>query len=59
MLVLSRCLADIAHILRFDLDGIVIPLARELVLNKKAILIDVINPRLRTMVMPTTIAEHE
>ena len=51
-------LVDIAHILRFDLDGIVIPLARELVQNKKAILIDVINTRLRTIVMPTTIEEH-
>jgi len=44
--------------LRFDLDGIVIPLARELVQNKKAILIDVINTRLRTIVIPTTVAEH-
>jgi hypothetical protein len=51
-------LVDIAHILRFDLEGIVIPLARELVQNKKAILVDVLNTRLRTVVMPTTIAEH-
>lgn len=51
-------LADIAHSLRFDLDGIVIPLARELVQNKKAILIDTINSRLRTIVMPSTIVEH-
>jgi hypothetical protein len=51
-------LAEIAHILRFDLDGIVIPLARELVQNKQAVLIDVITYRLRTILMPTTIAEH-
>lgn len=44
--------------LRFDLEAIVIPLARELVQNKKAILIDVVNTRLRTAVMPTTIMEH-
>jgi hypothetical protein len=56
---LTQRLADIAHILRFDLDGIVIPLARELIQNKKAILIDVINTRLRTIVLPTTITEHE
>ncbi len=51
-------LVDIAHILRCDLDGIVIPLARELVQSKRATLIDVINTRLRTVVMPTTIEEH-
>jgi hypothetical protein len=51
-------LANIAHLLRFDLEGIVIPLARELVQNKKAILIDPINNRLRTIVMPTTLAEQ-
>jgi len=38
------------------LEGIVIPLARELVQNKKAILIDPINNRLRTIVMPTSLA---
>ncbi|ORY33121.1 nitrogen permease regulator of amino acid transport activity 3-domain-containing protein [Naematelia encephala] len=54
----TKPLADIAHNLRFDLEAIVIPLARELVQNKKAILIDIINPRLRTIVMPTTIVEH-
>ncbi|WVQ81127.1 hypothetical protein IAT38_003249 [Cryptococcus sp. DSM 104549] len=54
----TKTLSDIAHLLRFDLEGIVIPLARELVQNKRAILIDVINPRLRTVVMPTTIDEH-
>jgi hypothetical protein len=51
-------LANIAHVLRYDLEAIVIPLARELVQNKKAILIDPINSRLRSIVMPTTIAEH-
>lgn len=51
-------LAEIAHVLRFDLDGILIPLARELVQNKQAVLIDVVTYRLRTIVMPTTIAEH-
>jgi len=53
---LSYSLANIAHLLRFDLEGIVIPLARELVQNKKAILIDPINNRLRTIVMPTSLA---
>jgi len=52
-------LVELAHILRFDLEGIIIPLARELLQNKKAILIDVVNNRLRTLVMPTTIAEHK
>ena len=51
-------LVEIAHILRYDLEGIIIPLARDLVLNKKAILIDVVTTRLRTTVMPTTISEH-
>jgi hypothetical protein len=51
-------LANIAHVLRYDLEGIVIPLARELVQNKKAILIDPINSRLRTIVMPTSIVDH-
>lgn len=51
-------LAEIAHVLRFDLDGILIPLARELVQNKQAVPIDVVTYRLRTIVMPTTIAEH-
>jgi hypothetical protein len=51
-------LANIAHVLRYDLEGIVIPLARELVQNKKAILIDLINSRLRTIVMPTSIVDH-
>jgi hypothetical protein len=51
-------LAEIAHVLRFDLDGILIPLARELVQNKQAVLIDVVTYRLRTIVMLTTIAEH-
>ncbi|WWC91075.1 uncharacterized protein L201_006016 [Kwoniella dendrophila CBS 6074] len=54
----TKPLVDIAHLLRFDLDAIVIPLARELVENKKAILVDVINTRLRTIVMPTTIDDH-
>ncbi|WWD21225.1 hypothetical protein CI109_105709 [Kwoniella shandongensis] len=54
----TRPLVEIAHALRYDLDGIIIPLARELVQNKRAILIDVINTRLRTVVMPTTIDEH-
>jgi hypothetical protein len=57
-LALTIRLYEIAHVLRYDLEGIVIPLARELVANKKAILIDVVNTRLRTVVMPTTIAEH-
>lgn len=57
-LTLGFRLVDIAHILRYDLDGIVIPLARELVQKKRAILVDIINPRLRTIVMPTTIVEH-
>lgn len=51
-------LYEIAHLLRYDLEGVVIPLARDLVQSKKAILIDVVNPRLRTVVMPTTIDEH-
>ncbi|WVW79498.1 hypothetical protein I302_101467 [Kwoniella bestiolae CBS 10118] len=54
----TKPLVDIAHLLRFDLEAIVIPLARELVENKKAILVDVINTRLRTIVMPTTVDEH-
>ncbi|WWC63900.1 uncharacterized protein I303_106505 [Kwoniella dejecticola CBS 10117] len=54
----TKPLVDIAHSLRFDLEAIVIPLARELVENKKAILVDVINTRLRSIVMPTTIDEH-
>ncbi|WRT69197.1 uncharacterized protein IL334_006181 [Kwoniella shivajii] len=54
----TKPLVEIAHALRFDLDAIVIPLARELVENKKAILVDVINTRLRTIVMPTTVDEH-
>ena len=58
LLVADGSLKQIAHALRYDLEGIVIPLARELVTNKKAILIDVITTRLRTIVMPTTIAEH-
>ncbi|KAL1407680.1 Nitrogen permease regulator 3 [Vanrija albida] len=55
----SKPLHEIAHSLRFDLDGIVIPLARELVQNKRAILIDVINIRLRTILMPTSVSDHE
>ncbi|KAK8844116.1 hypothetical protein IAR55_006910 [Kwoniella newhampshirensis] len=54
----TKPLFEIAHALRYDLEGIVIPLARELVQNRRAILIDVINTRLRTVVMPTTIDEH-
>ncbi|KAK4688354.1 nitrogen permease regulator 3, partial [Tremellales sp. Uapishka_1] len=54
----SKPLADIAHLLRFDLEGVVLPLARQLVESKRAILIDVINSRLRGVVMPTTIKEH-
>ncbi|WVR08929.1 hypothetical protein IAU60_005988 [Kwoniella sp. DSM 27419] len=54
----TKPLAEIAHLLRFDLEAVVIPLARELVENKKAILVDVINTRLRTIVMPTTVDEH-
>jgi hypothetical protein len=56
--LLTRRLIDIARSLRYDLEGIVIPLARDLVLAKKAILINPIQARLRTIVMPTTIAEH-
>ncbi|ORX39153.1 nitrogen permease regulator of amino acid transport activity 3-domain-containing protein [Kockovaella imperatae] len=54
----SKRLLEIAHQLRYHLEGIVIPLARELVQNKKAILVDVMNTRLRTVVMPTTLADH-
>ncbi|WVQ93083.1 hypothetical protein IAU59_000147 [Kwoniella sp. CBS 9459] len=54
----TKPLAEIAHLLRFDLEAVVIPLARELVENKKAILVGVINLRLRTIVMPTTVDEH-
>ncbi|KIR71983.1 hypothetical protein I310_04033 [Cryptococcus deuterogattii CA1014] len=54
----TKPLYEIAHLLRYDLDGVVIPLARDLVQSKRAILIDVVNPRLRTVVMPTTIDEH-
>ncbi|WVF65410.1 hypothetical protein IAT40_000137 [Kwoniella sp. CBS 6097] len=54
----TKPLAEIAHLLRFDLEAVVIPLARELVENKKAILVDVINTKLRTVVMPTTVDEH-
>ncbi|TYJ54856.1 hypothetical protein B9479_004447 [Cryptococcus floricola] len=54
----TKPLYEIAHLLRYDLEGIVIPLARDLVQNKRAMLIDVVNPRLRTVVMPTTIDEH-
>jgi hypothetical protein len=57
-LMFNVSLAEIAHVLRFDLDGILIPLARELVQNKQAVPIDVVTYRLRTIVMPTTIAEH-
>jgi hypothetical protein len=51
---LMRRLADIAHSLRYDLEGIAIPLAKLLVQNKYAIPINVVNHRLRTLVMPTT-----
>ncbi|EIW66106.1 hypothetical protein TREMEDRAFT_35553 [Tremella mesenterica DSM 1558] len=54
----TKPLADIAHILRCDLDAIVVPLARELVQNKKAVLIDVVNIHLRSIVIPTSIQEH-
>jgi len=54
----TKRLSEIAHELRYDLEGIVIPLARELVANKKAILINPMTSRLRVVVMPTTIVEH-
>ncbi|KAL7421353.1 Nitrogen permease regulator 3 [Cryptotrichosporon argae] len=54
----TKPLAEIAHVLRFDLEGIVIPLARDLVQARRAILIDVVNTRLRTMVAPTPIDTH-
>ena len=58
-LLLTSSLADIAHLLRFDFDAVVAPLARELVQNKKAILVDVVNTRLRTIILPTSIQLHE
>lgn len=55
---ITKPLHEIAHTLRYDLEGIVIPLARELVQSKRAILIDVVNVRLRTILMPTSITDH-
>lgn len=44
--------------LRYDLEGIVFPLVRELVQNRRAILVDVVNVRLRTILAPTSVSEH-
>ncbi|GMK55302.1 hypothetical protein CspeluHIS016_0203580 [Cutaneotrichosporon spelunceum] len=54
----SKPLHEIAHLMRCDLEGVVIPLARELVQNKRAVFIDVVNIRLRTILMPTSIENH-
>lgn len=54
----SKPLHEIAHMMRCDLEGVVIPLARELVQNKRAVFIDVVNIRLRTILMPATIVDH-
>ncbi|WVN88013.1 uncharacterized protein L203_103211 [Cryptococcus depauperatus CBS 7841] len=54
----TKPLYEIAHLIRYDLEGVVIPLARELVQDKRAILIDVVNTRLRTVVMATTADQH-
>lgn len=54
----SKPLHEIAHLMRCDLEGVVIPLARELVQNKRAVFIDVVNIRLRTILMPATIVDH-
>ena len=51
-------LVDIAHHLRYDLEGIAIPLAKLLVQNRIAIPIGVLNPRLRITVMPATHPKH-
>jgi len=55
---ITKPLHEIAHMLRYDLDGIVIPLARELVQSRRAILVDVVNIRLRTILLPTSISDH-
>lgn len=44
--------------LRYDLEGIVFPLVKELVQNRRAILVDVVNVRLRTILAPTSVSEH-
>lgn len=54
----SKPLHEIAHLMRCDLEGVVIPLARELVQNKRAVFVDVVNIRLRTILMPATIVDH-
>ncbi|BEJ00691.1 hypothetical protein CcaverHIS631_0505480 [Cutaneotrichosporon cavernicola] len=54
----SKPLHEIAHLMRCDLEGVVIPLARELVQNKRAVFIDVVNIRLRTILMSSTIVDH-
>jgi hypothetical protein len=54
----SKPLHEIAHLMRSDLELVVIPLARELVQNKRAVFIDVVNIRLRTILMPATIVDH-
>jgi hypothetical protein len=51
-------LVDLAHNLRYDLEGIAIPLAKLLVQNRIAIPISVLNSRLRTTVMPSTHPKH-
>lgn len=54
----TRPLHELAHQLRYDLEGIVIPLARELVQSKRAILVDVVNIRLRTILIPANVSQH-
>jgi hypothetical protein len=55
---ISKPLHEIAHTLRYDLEGIVIPLVRELVQSKRAVLVDVVNIRLRSILVPTSIDNH-
>jgi hypothetical protein len=55
---ITKPLHEIAHTLRYDLEGIVIPLARELVQSKRAVLVDVVNIRLRNILLPTSISDH-
>lgn len=55
---ISKPLSEIAHLLRCDFEGVIIPLVRELIQNKRAILVDVVNIRLRTILLPTKVSEH-
>lgn len=55
---ISKPLSEIAHLLRCDFEGVIIPLARDLIQNKRAILVDVVNIRLRSILLPTKVSDH-